>query len=113
MTLHSRVAATARTLALVVLARSVLSGAALGFATAALLWLFLGRVAAVTIGGIAALVLATALYRRLRGPGFSIPAVSLWIEEHVPELGYGLVTAVEGSAPSESVRKRRGCEGSV
>jgi hypothetical protein len=104
MTLHSRVAATARTLALVVLARSVLSGAALGLATMALLWPFFGRVAATTIGGTASLVLATTLYRRLRGPGFTVPTVSLWIEEHVPGLQYGLVTAIEGSAPPELER---------
>ena len=104
MTLHSRVVGTARTLAFVVIARSVLSGAALGLATTALLWPFLGRVTAVTIGGIAGLVLATALYRRLRGPGFTVPAVSLWIEEHVPGLQYGLVTAMEGGAPPELER---------
>jgi hypothetical protein len=104
MTLHSRVAGTARTLTLVVLARSALSGAALGLATTAVLWPFLGRVAAVAIGGLAGVVLATALYRRLRGSGFTVSTVSLWIEEHLPGLQYGLVTAIEGGAPPELER---------
>jgi hypothetical protein len=98
MTLQSRVSGTARTLALVVFGRSALSGAALGFAMAALLWPFVGHVAAAAISVVAGVGFATVMYRRLRGPGFSIGIVSLWIEEHVPALEYRLVTAVEGGA---------------
>ena len=98
MTLQSRVAGTARTLALVVFGRSALSGAALGLAIAALLWPFVGSVAVAAISVGAGLGFAAVVYRRLRGPGFSISTVSLWIEEHVPALEYRLVTAVEGGA---------------
>ena len=100
MTLKARVAGTARTLALVVLGRSVLLGAALAFAASALLLPFAGANTASIVGALLGVALAYTLYRRLRGPGFSIPAVSLWIEEHVPALGYGLVTAIENGAPA-------------
>ena len=100
MTLQTRVAETARTLALVVLGRSLLLGAALAFGGSALLLPFVGVKTASTAGAFLGGVVASLLYRRLRGPGFTLPAVSLWIEEHVPALGYGLVTAIETGAPA-------------
>ena len=99
MTLQARVAGTARTLALVALGRSALSGMALGLSASALLLPFFGAVTSLSVGTIVGAALASFLYRRLRGPGFTLSAVSLWIEEHVPSLGYGLVTAIEGGAP--------------
>ena len=99
MTLQDRIAGTARTLALVGLARSALLGMALAFVAAAMLSPFSGVRTALVLATIAGVALAAVLYRRLRGPGFTIPAVSLWIEEHVPALEYGLVTAIEGNAP--------------
>ena len=104
MTLRARVAGTARTLALVVLGRSLLIGAALAFAVAALLLPFAGARTASIVGMFAGGLFASLVYRRLRGPGFTIPAVSLWIEEHVPALGYGLVTAMEHGAPASLER---------
>ena len=100
MTLQSRVAGTARTLALIVLGRSLLLGAAMAFGISALLLPFVGGRTASIIGGLLGVAVASFLYRSLRGPGFTIPAVSLWIEEHVPVLGYGLVTAIENGAPA-------------
>ncbi len=99
MTLQERVAGTARTLSMVVFARSALLGASLALAAAALLVPFAGARIAVALGVAAGIVAAAIVYRRLRGPGFSLPVVSLWIEEHVPSLGYGLVTAIEEDAP--------------
>jgi hypothetical protein len=104
MTLEARVAGTARTLALVVLGRSALLGMALTWASAALLSPFTGIRTAVVLAATVGVALAAILYRRLRGPGFTIPAVSLWIEEHVPALDYGLVTAIEGKAPTSLER---------
>ena len=104
MTLQDRVAGTARTLALVVLGRSALLGIALAFATAALLSPFTGLRAALVVAAIAGVGLTAFVYRLLRGPGFTIPVVSLWIEEHVPALEYGLVTAIEGKAPASLER---------
>lgn len=100
MTVEARVASTAHTLALLVLGRSVLSGMALAFSTSALLLPFFGVRTSLIVGAVAGAALASVLYRRLRGPGFTLAAVSLWIEEHVPSLGYGLVTVIEGGAPA-------------
>jgi hypothetical protein len=69
------------------------------------LWPFSGTLAAATIAALVGTGVALILYRRLRGPGFSLPAVSLWIEEHVPSLGYGLVTATEEGAPPDLERQ--------
>src|SRR6185503_7326800 len=104
MTLQARVAGTARMLALVVLGRSALLGLAVTFATAAVLSPFIDIGTALALAAIAGTALAAVVYRRLRGPGFTIPAVSLWIEEHVPALDYGLVTAIEGKAPTSLER---------
>lgn len=100
MTLRQRVANTGRTLALIAVARSVLSGAATGFAVTALAWPFASRPAALALGILSAAGVSWWLYIRTRGPGFTVPAVSLWIEERLPTLGYGLVTAVEAGAPA-------------
>lgn len=104
MTLQERVAGTGQTLALIALGRSLLSGAATALAVIALAWPFTpsatGVVTALLLATLTAGATATWMYRRVRGPGFSVAAVSLWIEEHQPSLRYGLVTAVEGNAPS-------------
>ena len=104
MTLRERVAGTGQSLAMIALARSGLLGAATGIAVTALAWPFTGA----SSGAVLALLLGTLTgvastwwsYRRIRGPGFGVPAVSLWIEEHEPSLRYRLVTAVEGHVPS-------------
>ena len=100
MTLRQRVIDTGRTLALIAAARSALSGAAAGLAVTALAWPFLPTSASLALGISAAAAVKWWLYVRARGPGFTLPAVSLWIEERVPALGYGLVTAVETGAPA-------------
>ena len=100
MTLRQRVIDTGRTLALIAAARSALSGAAAGLAVTALAWPFLPTSASLALGISAAAAVTWWLYVRARGPGFTLPAVSLWIEERVPALGYGLVTAVETGAPA-------------
>ena len=108
MTLHERVAGTGRTLALIALSKSVLLGTAIAFSAFALLWPFTsatrGPVIVLVVGASLGLATAWWIYRRLRGPGFSVPAVSLWIEERLPSLGYGLVTAVEDRAPTSLER---------
>ena len=103
MNLRERVAGTGQALAAIAIGRSVLSGVATGFAITALAWPFTsaanGPVMAVVVGALGGIATAWWIYRRIRGPGFSVSAVSLWIEEHQPALRYGLVTAVEGNAP--------------
>jgi len=104
MTLRQRVADTGRTLALLALSRSLLLGVATGFVAVALA---LPVTSAFSMGGLIAVLpgialaglVAWRLHRRLRGPGFNVPTVALWIEERVPSLGYGLVTVVEDGAP--------------
>ena len=104
MTLRERVATTGQTLAAIAIGRSLLLGAATGLAVMALAWPFTsvsnGPAVALLLGVLTGAATAWWIYRRIRGPGFSVPAVSLWIEEHQPTLRYGLVTAVEGKAPT-------------
>ncbi|HEX6942767.1 MAG TPA: hypothetical protein VF128_07550 [Gemmatimonadaceae bacterium] len=104
MTLRERVAGTGQTLAVIALVRSFLLGIASGLAVAALAWPFTsvsnGPAVGSVLGTLTAIATAWWIYRRIRGAGFSVTAVSLWIEEHQPTLRYGLVTAVEGNAPS-------------
>ena len=104
MNLRERVAGTGRALALIALGRSALSGIATGLAVIALVWPLTsasnGGVVALSLGTIMGVATGWWTYRHVRGPGFSVPVVSLWIEEHQPSLRYGLVTAVEGKVPS-------------
>ncbi len=104
MTIRQRVADTGRTLTLIALGRSILSGAAAGLAFAAVAWpiasaLAFSHLVAPAVAAVAAGVVTLWFYRRVRGPGFTIPAVSLWLEERIPSLKYALVTAVEPGAP--------------
>jgi hypothetical protein len=115
MTARERVADTGRILARVALGRSLLLGAATGFVVAALAWpvfgtLATGPVITLVIAVLAAVLVSWWCYRRLRGPGFTVPAVSLWIEERIPSLGYGLVTAVEPGAPPALERSVAGVD---
>jgi len=104
MTLRERVAGTGQTLAMIALVRSLLLGIATGLAVTALAWPFTGAsnglVVALMLGTLTTAATTWWIYRRIRGPGFSVAAVSLWIEEHQPTLRYSLVTAVEGNVPS-------------
>ena len=102
MTLRDRVARTSRTLAAVAAWRSLLSGASAGLVSLALAWPFTagpGRTAAIAVALAAGGIASWWSYRRLRGAGFTVESVALWIEERIPSLGYGLVTAVERGAP--------------
>jgi len=104
MTVLQRVADTARALLLIALGRSMLFGTATGLLVAAVAWpvasaLAINHVVALSLAIVSAVVATAWFYRRIRGPGFTIPVVSLWIEERVPSLHYGLVTAVEEGAP--------------
>ena len=102
MTLRDRVARTSRTLAAVAAWRSLLSGASAGLVSLALAWPFTagpGRTAAIAVALAAGGIASWWSYRRLRGTGFTVESVALWIEERIPSLGYGLVTAVERGAP--------------
>ena len=115
MTARERVAETGRTLARVALVRSLLLGAATGFVVAALAWpaarsLTTGTVIAIVFAILSAGLASWWSYRQLRGPGFTVPAVSLWIEERIPSLGYGLVTAVEDGSPPALDRSMAGVD---
>ena len=103
MTLRERVAGTGRTLALIALSKSALLGTATALAAVAVAWPFttstIDPAVAILVGAFLGFATAWWIYRQIRGPGFSVPVVSLWIEERLPSLGYGLVTAVEDRAP--------------
>ena len=97
---RERVAATGRRLAAIALGRSVLCGTAAGAMLAAVTWpLWAGR-ATVIVSVMSAVAAGWWVYRRVRGPGFTVPSVALWIEERVPSSGWKLVTAVEDGAPA-------------
>ena len=115
MTIRQRVADTGRTLFIVALSRSVLSGAAAGFAFAAVAWpiasaFAISPLVALAVAALAAGAVSLWFYRRIRGPGFTIPAVSLWLEERTPSLKYGLVTAIEPGAPSSLEKSLAGVD---
>jgi hypothetical protein len=110
MMLLQRVTSTGRTLALITLARSILCAASVGLVLAAVAWPFAGSQFAISLGSLVAAGVGWWIYVKTRGPGFTVPAVSLWIEEHVPALGYGLVTAVEKGAPTALERSLAGVD---
>jgi hypothetical protein len=97
------VQATGRFLAAVASGRSVLLGVAVALTLLAATspWstelALAGRVGMALLAGVA---VAWWSYRKARGPGFDLGAVSLWIEERVPALRYALVTAIEPGAPA-------------
>lgn len=102
MTTRERVQATGRFLAAVASGRSLLLGAAVALAVVAATWPWASQVPAGWRFGVALVagsITAWWAYRRVRGPGFDIGAVSLWIEERVPVLRYALVTSIEPGAP--------------
>jgi hypothetical protein len=103
MNARARVVSTGRTLAAVALGRSLLLSVAAGLVMAAVLRPLvpqLGRAPLFVLPWIAAAVAGAWSWRRARGPGFTVPFVSLWIEEHVPALRFALVTAIEDYAPA-------------
>jgi hypothetical protein len=101
MTSRERVQATGRTLAAIALGRSILLGLAFALTVLAASWFWsaLSLVFRVAVAAVSGAFVAVWAYRKARGPGFGIPAVSLWIEERVPSLRYALVTAIEPGAP--------------
>ncbi len=107
MTTMERVLSTRRQLTLVAIARSLVLGVSAGLLV--MVVVTMARIMRGSDGGalgwslaiMASLVTGLSEFRRLRGPGFSVPRVSLWIEEHAPALQYALVTAVEGGGPAE------------
>jgi hypothetical protein len=104
MTVRERVARSARTLQAIAVWRSSLLAAALGLVVVALGWpaAMASKTGPAILAAGAAVASAVAwwlLFRRLRGPGFTVESVALWIEERSPSLGYRLVTAVEQGAP--------------
>ncbi|HEY5546673.1 MAG TPA: hypothetical protein VIK50_11525 [Gemmatimonadaceae bacterium] len=115
MSVRERVAETGRTLARVALGRSLLLGTAAGLAVAAVAWpiartFAFSPVGTFVLGLVAVASVSWWCYRRLRGPGFTVPAVSLWIEEHLPSLGYALVTGVEDGSPASLERSIAGVD---
>jgi hypothetical protein len=104
MTLRERVARSGRVLQAVAIWRSLLLGLLLGLVVFALGWpVAMGSRPGPVVLAAGALVAGAVagwwLFRRLRGPGFTVESVALWIEECMPWLGYRLVTAVEQGAP--------------
>jgi hypothetical protein len=113
MTLRQRVASTGQVLGAIAVGRSVLLAAMAGLFLFAAAWPFLvgkawGPAFAVTIAIVAALVVYWYAFRRIRGSGFTVASVALWIEERIPSLGYRLVTAVEAGAPPDLERSLAG-----
>ena len=113
MTARERVAKTGRVLSTIAVWRSLLLGAASGLVLLALAWPLViassaGRTGVIIAAGAAAAVATWLVYRRLRGPGFTVESVALWIEERTPSLGYRLVTAIEKGAPSALERSVTG-----
>jgi hypothetical protein len=103
MTSRERVQATGRLLAAVALGRGLLCGATVAVMLLAITHPWASNIPAGWRFGSALLAGAAAMwlvYRKVRGPGFDIPFVSLWIEERVPALRYALVTAIEPGAPT-------------
>jgi hypothetical protein len=87
-------------LAAIALGRSLLLGVAVGLTGAALVWsLQRQKTLLLVMAGTLAAFATWWSYRRVRGRGFSLTSVSLWIEEHTPVLRYALVTAMEDGAP--------------
>lgn len=96
---RERVAATGRRLAAIALGRSLLLGASVGLTLAAVTRPLGAAGVTVFVGALSAVAAGWWNYRRVRGPGFTVPSVALWIEERVPSSGWRLVTAVEDGAP--------------
>src|SRR3970282_2567874 len=115
MSVRERVAEAGRTLARVALGRSLLLGTDACLAVAAGAWpiartFALSPVGTFVLGLVAVASVSWWCYRRLRGPGFTVPAVSLWIEEHLPSLGYPLVTGRHDGSPASLERSIAGVD---